>query len=153
MLRRAYKPLKIMKSVLDVCSVPATKVRENQSEMDGRTHTNNSPQQDTHGHHWVSARAMSAHFFTSPHPCLSGIGHLRRGGKAGAGQTLTVTAPSSFRVSRLPIHRSKDETLTLPMVPLIDSPTSTTDRADRVLNDVLHDTRCYIYIIRTYVRV
>ena len=71
MLRRAYKPLKIMKSVLDVCSVPATKVRENQSEMDGRTHTNNSPQQDTHGHHWVSARAMSAHFFTSLHPCFT----------------------------------------------------------------------------------
>ena len=47
------------------------KASENQSEMDGRTHTNNSPQQDTHGHHWVSARAMSAHFFTSLHPCFT----------------------------------------------------------------------------------
>ena len=71
MLRRAYKPLKNHESVLGVCSVPVTKVRENQSEMDGRTHTNNSPQQDTHGHHWVSARAMSAHFFTSLHPCFT----------------------------------------------------------------------------------
>ena len=83
MLRRAYKPLKIMKSVLDVCSIPATKVRENQSEMDGRTHTNNSPQQDTHGHHWVSARAMSVRFFTSLHPCFTESGTCDRVGKQG----------------------------------------------------------------------
>ena len=37
------------------------------------------------------------------------IGHLRRGGKTGVGQTLTATAPPSSRVSSLPIYRSKVE--------------------------------------------
>ena len=61
-------------SLLGVGSAPATTVRENQSEVGGRTHTTNTPRQDTHGQHWMSARAMSAHFFTSLHPCLTQSG-------------------------------------------------------------------------------
>ena len=42
-------------SLLGVGSAPATTVRENQPEVDGRTHTTNTPRpprQDTHGQHW-----------------------------------------------------------------------------------------------------
>ena len=61
--------------VLDVCSsVPATDMRQNQPQVDGRTHTTNTPHQGTPGQHWMSARAMSAHFFTSLHPCLTQSG-------------------------------------------------------------------------------
>ena len=46
---------------------------------------------------------------------------------------------------------SKDQALTFPMVPLIGSPTSTTDRADRVLHDVSWrsiSNWCVIYTVR-----
>ena len=61
--------------VLGVCSVPATDMRQNQHQVDGRTHTTNTPHhQGTPGQHWKSARAMSAHFFTSLNPCLAQSG-------------------------------------------------------------------------------
>ena len=69
--------------VLDVCSVPATDMRQNQPQVDGRTHTTNTPRQDTHGQHWMSARAMSAHFFTSLHPCFTQSGTYDGVGKQG----------------------------------------------------------------------
>ena len=49
-------------------------MRQNQYQVNDRTHTTNTPRQDTHGQHWMSARAMSAHFFTSLHPCLTQSG-------------------------------------------------------------------------------
>ena len=49
-------------------------MRQNQPQVDGRTHTTNTPHQGTPGQRWMSARAMSAHFFTSLHPCLTQSG-------------------------------------------------------------------------------
>ena len=60
--------------MLDVCSVPATDMRQNQPQVGGRTHTTNTPHQGTPGQHWMSVRALSAHFFTSLHPCLTQSG-------------------------------------------------------------------------------
>ena len=69
--------------VLDVCSVPATDMRQNQPQVDGRTHTTNSPHQGTPGQHWTRAMAMSAHFFTSLHPCFKESGTCDGVGKQG----------------------------------------------------------------------
>ena len=69
--------------VLDVGSAPATNMRQNQYQVDDRTHTTNTPRQDTHGQHWMSARAMSAHFFTSLHPCFTQSGTYDGVGKQG----------------------------------------------------------------------
>ena len=69
--------------VLDVGSAPATNMRQNQYQVNDRTHTTNTPRQDTHGQHWMSARAMSAHFFTSLHPCLAQSGTYDGVGKQG----------------------------------------------------------------------
>ena len=45
---------------------------EAESASGGRSrHTTNSPHQGTPGRHWTRARAMSAHFFTSLHPCFT----------------------------------------------------------------------------------
>jgi hypothetical protein len=84
-IRVFYHPLTSQNSasLLGVGSAPATTVRENQSEGGGRTHTTNTPRQDTHGQHWMSARAMSAHFFTSLHPCFTQSGTYDGVGKQG----------------------------------------------------------------------
>ena len=120
-IRVFYHPLTSQNSasLLGVGSAPATTVRENQSEVDGRTHTTNTFRQDTHGQHWMGVRAahVSALLLYLSESVFYATGHLRRGGKAGVGQTLTATAPPSSRASSLPIYRSKDQTLTLPMVP------------------------------------
>ena len=59
--------------VLGVCSVPATDMRQNQPQVDGRTHTTNTPHQGTPGQHWMSARPMSAHFLHDLRPCFPGF--------------------------------------------------------------------------------
>ena len=56
------------------------------------------------------------------------------GGTTKVGQALTATAPPSSRVSSLPIYRSKDQTLTLPMVPHRTLRWPTTDRTCAVLH-------------------
>ena len=61
-------------SLLGVGSVPATNMRQNQSQVGGRTPTTNSPHQGTPGQHWMSARPMSAHFLHDLHPCFAGFG-------------------------------------------------------------------------------
>ena len=58
-------------------------MRQNQYQVNDRTHTTNTPRQDTHGQHWMSARAMSAHFFTSLHPCFTQSGTYDEVGKQG----------------------------------------------------------------------
>ena len=58
-IRVFYHPLTSQNSasLLGVGSAPAITVRENQpDEGDGRTHTTNTPRQDTHGQSWMSAR-------------------------------------------------------------------------------------------------
>ena len=85
-IRVFYHPLTSQNSasLLGVGSAPATTVRENQSEVDGRTHTTNTPRQDTHGQHWTRAMAMSAHFFTSLNPCFKESGTCDGVGKQGS---------------------------------------------------------------------
>ena len=85
-IRVFYHPLTSQNraSLLGVGSAPATTVRENQPEVDGRTHTTNTPpRQDTHGQHWMSASTMPAHFFTSLRPCLTESGTCDGVGKQG----------------------------------------------------------------------
>ena len=48
-------------------------MRQNQSQVDGRTPTTNSLHQGTPGQHWMSARPMSAHFLHDLHPCFTGF--------------------------------------------------------------------------------
>ena len=62
-------------SILGAGSAPATNMRQNQSQVDGRTHTTNSPHQ-TPGQHRMSARPMSAHFLHDLHLCFTGFGGL-----------------------------------------------------------------------------
>ena len=84
-IRVFYHPLTSQNSasLLGVGSAPATTVREKQSEGDGRTHTTNTPRQDTHGQHWTRAMAMSAHFFTSLNPGFKESGTCDGVGKHG----------------------------------------------------------------------
>ena len=70
-------------SLLGVGSAPVTNVRQNQPQVDGRAHATNSPHQGTPGQHWMSARAMSAHFFTSLHSCFAESGTCDGVGKQG----------------------------------------------------------------------
>ena len=60
-------------------------MRQNQYQVNDRTrtHTTNTPRHDTHGQHWMSARAMSAHFFTSLHLCFTQSGTYGGVGKQG----------------------------------------------------------------------
>ena len=128
------------------------KASENQSEMDGRTHTNNSPQQDTHGHHWVSARAMSAHFFTSLHPCFTESDTCDGVGKQG----LVRHPQSPLR----PVFESHDsqyidrKTRRSPCrwfhsLALPQTPRTVRTAFYMMCRDASHLNRCHIYTVNT----
>ena len=108
--------------VLDVCSVPATDMRQNQPQVDGRA---TPPTHLTRGHQGNIGHAPGPCQRTSSPPCIR---VLRNRAPAAGWESRGLSDTHShrsvqFRVSRLPIHRSKDQTPTFPMVPLIDSPT------------------------------
>ena len=124
-VRVFYHPLTSQnrESLLGVGSAPATTVRENQPEVDGRTHTTNT--RTSTGHTWATLDERQGHVSALLHFSASvfyAIGHLRRGGKAGVGQTLTAHSHCSAQFTSLitpniPIEKPDAHTPTLPMVP------------------------------------
>ena len=130
--------------VLDVGSAPATNMRQNQYQVNDRTHTTNTPRQDTHGQHWMSARAMSAHFFTSLHPCLTQSGTYD--GVESRGWSDTHSHCSAQFTSLITPNISIER----PDAHLADGPTQDVAMANhrpylRALTHVFHYVRCFIY--------
>ena len=145
-IRVFYHPLTSQNraSLLGVGSAPATTVKENQSEVDGRTHTTNTPRQDTHGQHWMSARAMSAHFFTSLHPCLTQSGTYD--GVESRGWSDTHSHCSAQFTSLITPNISIER----PDAHLADGPTQDVAMAKlrpylRGFTEVFHRHKCFIY--------
>ena len=90
----------------------------------------------------MSARAISAHFFTSLHPCFAQSGTYVGVGKEGLvrhSQPLLRPVHESRSSPSLPIYRSKDQTLTLPMVPHRTLRWPSTDRTYAVLQ------KCFMF--------
>ena len=119
-------------------------MRQNQPQVDGRTHTTNTPRQDTHGQHWMSARAMSAHFFTSLHPCLTQSGTYD--GVESRGWSDTHSHCSAQFTSLITPNISIER----PDAHLADGPTQDVAMANhrpylRALTHVFHYVRCFIY--------
>ena len=142
-IRVFYHPLTSQNraSLLGVGSAPATTAKENQSEVGGHTHTTNTSRQDTHGQHWMSARAMSAQFFTSLHPCFAQSGTYDGVGKQGLvrhSQLLLRPVHESHHSQY--IDRKTRQTLTLPMVPHRTLRWPNSDRTYAVLQ------KCFIVI-------
>ena len=144
-IRVFYHPLTSQnrKSLLGVGSAPAATARENQSEVGSRTHTTNTPRQDTHGQHWMGVRASGPCQRTSSpllNPCFTQSGTYGGVGKQGLVRHSQLGAPPSSRVSSLPIYRPKDQTLTLLMAPHRTLRWPNTDRTYAVLQ------KCFIVI-------
>ena len=130
--------------VLGVCSVPATNMRQNQPQVGGRTHTTNTPHQGTPGQRWMSVRAMSAHFFTSLHPCLTQSGTYD--GVESRGWSDTHSHCSAQFTSLITPNISIER----PDAHLADGPTQDVAMANhrpylRALTHVFHYVRCFIY--------
>ena len=119
-------------------------MRQNQYQVNDRTHTTNTPRQDTHGQHWMSARAMSAHFFTSLHPCLTQSGTYD--GVESRGWSDTHSHCSAQFTSLITPNISIER----PDAHLADGPTQDVAMANhrpylRALTHVFHYVRCFIY--------
>ena len=141
--------------MLDVCSVPATDMRQNQPQVDGRTHTTNTPHQGTPGQRWMSVRAMSAHFFTSLHPCLTQSGTYD--GVESRGWSDTHSHCSAQFTSLITPNISIER----PDAHLADGPTQDVAMANHrpCLRDFYRSTRlslqitwCYVLTVRTGIR-
>ena len=78
-------PINLSKSLVRARLLLGTCDRhEAESAPGGRSrHTTNPPHQGTPGQHWTRAMAMSAHFFTSLHPCFKESGTCDGVGKQG----------------------------------------------------------------------
>ena len=127
-----------------------TTVRENQPEGGGRTHTTNTPRQDTHGQHWMSARAMSAQFFTSLHPCFTQSGTYDGVGKQGLvrhSQPLLRPVHESHHSQY--IDRKTRRSPTLPMVPHRTLRWPNTHRAYAILQKCTVTVPIYWRLIET----
>ena len=145
MVRRAYKPLKNHEYVLDVCSVPATDMRQNQPQVDGRTHITSTPHQGTPGQHWMSARAMSAHFFTS----LS-ASYLTQSGTYDGVESRGWSDTHSHCAAQFTSLITPNISFERPGAHLADGPTQDVAMANhrpylRGFKHVFHYARCFIY--------
>ena len=123
-------------------------MRQNQYQVNDRTHTTNTPRQDTHGQHWMSARAMSAHFFTSLHPCLTQSGTYD--GVESRGWSDTHSHCSAQFTTLITPNISIER----PDAHLADGPTQDVAMANhrpylRALTHVFHYVRCFIYTRNT----
>ena len=119
-------------------------MRQNQYQVNDRTHTTNTPRQDTHGQHWMSARAMSAHFFTSLHPCLTQSGTYD--GVESRGWSDTHSHCSAQFTTLITPNISIER----PDAHLADGPTQDVAMANhrpyvRGFTHVFHYVRCFIY--------
>ena len=119
-------------------------MRQNQPQVDGRTHTTNTPHQGTPGQRWMSVRAMSAHFFTSLHPCLTQSGTYD--GVESRGWSDTHSHCSAQFTSLITPNISIER----PDAHLADGPTQDVAMANhrpylRALTHVFHYVRCFIY--------
>ena len=127
-------------------------MRQNQYQVNDRTHTTNTPRQDTHGQHWMSARAMSAHFFTSLHPCLTQSGTYD--GVESRGWSDTHSHCSAQFTTLITPNISIER----PDAHLADGPTQDVAMANhrpylRALTHVFHYVRCFIYTRNTGTRM
>ena len=119
-------------------------MRQNQYQVNDRTHTTNTPRQDTHGQHWMSVRAMSAHFFTSLHPCLTQSGTYD--GVESRGWSDTHSHCSAQFTTLITPNISIER----PDAHLADGPTQDVAMANhrpyvRGFTHVFHYVRCFIY--------
>ena len=112
--------------------------------MDGRTHTTNTPHKGSSGQHWMSARAMSAHFFTSLNPCLSQSGTYD--GVESRGWSDTHSHCSAQFTTLITPNISIER----PDAHLADGPTQDVAMANhrpyvRGFTHVFHYVRCFIF--------
>ena len=155
-IRILYHPLTSQNraSLLGVGSAPATcdnDVRENQSELDGRTHTTNTQHTST-GHTWATLderQGMSAHVFSSLHPCFTQSGTYDGVGKQELVRHLQPLLP--------PVHHARATNLITPNITierpdahLADGPTQDVAIAKhrpylRGFKEVFHRHKCFIY--------